>query len=775
MKLIVKTLLVVGLTMFLFLSLLYFIIRPFLLDDSIKLDHSVTLENLERINNHFYSEMEYLNSLNRDWAVWDDTYLFMSKEYRSYPDVNLNDDTFENNYINFIVYINKQNKMIYQKGYDLQHHKPVVLDPNFYQVFLSILEQGEEINNSLLILTDYGLTITSLQSIYKSNGEGPIAGTLIMGKFINESYIADIGKELSLPISLSRTNNNSLPSLFKVDIISNLKLSGSLFLQDYLGKEAFKISFISDRKFYLQKISSMKVLYAYLLITSVIFVILTIVLLNRFVLSRVRLLSSQLTLIQDNKDIKSRIKISNGHKDEITNLENSINRALSALEDKHNEVVKLAYFDQLTLLPNRYLLFQEFERYKQQVSEEIAILFVDLDGFKRINDSLGHKVGDELLKIVCERVQPIIIEKEGIMARLGGDEFVLLIKYTDKTDLENVIQKIIFEIGKEYQIDRYKTFVTASIGVSIYRKDGITLAQLLQNADIAMYEAKRSGKNQSHFFADLNNNSSYKQFLELENDLLYALKQNQFELYYQIIVNGSSRQVVGVEALLRWKHPTKGMISPAKFIPIAEEIGLMPAIGQWVLEEAIKQMEEWHRKGMNHLTLAINLSKSQMKDQSFIEKLDQVLLESNFPASKLQLEITESNINNYLKEVIEFMKELKKRNVCIALDDFGVGTSSLQYLKELSIDIIKIDRNFIENVPTQSFDTLLLSGIFEIIKGLDLEVVVEGIERLEQLEFVTAHIHSNLQGFYFSKPLPSVELETILLKEDQFQPVAHRK
>ncbi|MGX6445302.1 EAL domain-containing protein [Neobacillus sp. K501] len=757
MKLKGKMVLVVGITVFLFLTLLYIIIRPSILEDSVKFDKSNVQKELETINHQIQSKKDTLNRTNRDWAVWDETYYYLQGENPEYVGVNLQDDTFDNNLINYMIFLDSENHLVDQKGYDYIQKKPIELGSDFYQIFLPILS-SDKMNSSQLVMSDLGLTMNSIRSVYKSNGKGESAGTLIMGKMVNASFIKRLGEGLSLDLSFKQVKPTN-SHLTNVTQISEKKIKGSFYIKDYSEKETFEISFISNRDFYIQKKSSIKQLSKTVLFTGLFFILLITVLLNQFILSRVQGLSFQLMEIQENKKVNSRIKISKGHKDELTDLEHSINRMLTSLEEKHNEIVQLAYYDQLTLIPNRYSLFRQFTRITAAYEGKLAILFFDLDGFKKVNDSMGHKTGDALLQSVCERVLPIIKQHNGIMARYGGDEFIILLKYHEKSELESFIEKLLQEVGKEYLLSTYKASVTASIGVSSYPQDGQMLEQLLQKADIALHEAKKNGKNQFVFYQDLTTNRNYINLLELENDLKFALGKNQFEIYYQTIVCGKSHRISGVEALLRWHHPDKGMISPAVFIPIAEETGLMPAIGEWVLVEAVKQISELHQKGFEDLTLSVNVSKSQMKDSRFIRKLDQVLTESNFPPSLLQIEITESDVNNELAEIQRFSHELKKRKVKLALDDFGVGTSALVYLKELPIDVIKIDRNFIKNVPSETFDTLLLSGIFEVITGLNLEVVIEGVESEEQLDYISFHFNSMIQGFYFSRPMPFTILE----------------
>ncbi|MFD2045233.1 EAL domain-containing protein [Ornithinibacillus salinisoli] len=764
MKLKAKTLLVLWVTTAVFIALIYIVFRPIMLEDSIELDRSSALKNLERINNILIGQMESLNRTNRDWSVWDDTYLFIKHEYPAYPDVNLQGDTFENNILNFMIYLDRNNEVVDQRGYDLEKRINVDLDPNFHSNFLPLFQSSNQIDDTFLISTSYGLTMTSLQSVYKSSGDGPSAGTLIMGRFINQRSITKIGERLSLSLSLNQLDSGVDQAGPIVDNISESELKGSLFLEDHLEEAIYEISYTDEREFYLQKKEDISRLLGYLIIIGMVLTFLVIFFLNRFILTRVEKLSLQLNKIQQSKNLQTRVSLGNGSKDEITALSYSINEMLSSLEDKQNEITKLAYSDQLTLLPNRYLFRKEFERYKKEGQEKMSLLFFDINDFKRVNDLLGHNIGDSLIKEVSGRVLPIIKEQDGLLARYGGDEFVILIINKDMATIRTIIETILHEVDKEYRVGPFKTFATVSIGVSNYPQDGETLEELLQKADIAMYEAKKSGRNQYIYYEDLTSASSYRDLLELENDLNFALQNKEFELYYQPIYSGSEREMVGVEALLRWNHPTNGQISPTRFVPVAEEMGLMPSIGLWILEAAIDQANKWYQKGLIGF-VSINISKTQMKDSSFIDKLDQLIKKYPFMPPMIHFEITESDITHYVREVVAFAKELKKRKVKIALDDFGVGTSSLLYLKELPIDVIKIDRNFIKNVPEDHYDSVLLAGILKITKELNLEVIIEGIESPEQIEYITSRSDAKLQGYYFSKPKPAYELEKTLRLE----------
>ncbi|MCA1040438.1 EAL domain-containing protein [Bacillus infantis] len=749
-----KTFLVVGSAIALFLSVIFLFIWPALLKDANQMDKRTVLKELQRIESHLSSQADVLNRTNLDWAVWDDTFLFLKGEYPNYPAVNLLPETFENNQVNFMLFLDGSGSNIYQSAYDLKRKEPIRLPAEFYKDF-SGLDKAQG-----FVMTELGLAFYSVQPVYKSDGSGTAAGSLIMGKFLDHNYVDKMGKELGLLLSFSK-QKEKLGKKLAVETYSDTKMKGNLLIKELEGSGSYGISILMDREFYRQKRSSLIQQCYYIAGFSAIMLLLVLFLLDRFILSRVASLSENLRGIQERRDTGLRLPISSKHRDEITNLEQSINKVLVSLEDKNREIRDLAYIDQLTGLPNQAFLF---EYYLTSLKGMKAVFFFDLDGFKRINDTLGHQAGDIFLKEIAEKVKGLAAAKNGLFARLAGDEFALLVNTRSRKELEEIAGRILSQVGKEYETFQFKAFTTASVGIAVSPQDGTTLDTLLQKADIAMYEAKSTGKNQFVFYEDISSGSYYKNLLELEHELKYAVERNELEIYYQPIMDKEGKYVVCVEALLRWNHPAKGLISPDKFIPIAEETGLINRMGSWVLEEAVKQVGKWHADGFEELSLAINLSKSQMKDGRFVKKLDEVLARYHFTPGLLQIEITESDVSDYKKELLPFVEDLRKRKVKIALDDFGVGTSSLIFLKDLPVDTIKIDRNFVRKVPFQAFDTVLLTGIYKILNELGLDCVTEGIETEEQLEYIRGSSDSKLQGYYFSKPLPAPELEKQLNK-----------
>lgn len=415
-----------------------------------------------------------------------------------------------------------------------------------------------------------------------------------------------------------------------------------------------------------------------------------------------------------------------------------------------------ATHDVLTDLPNRSLLY---DRIKQAIITEtrynksIALLFFDLDRFKLVNDSLGHEFGDKLLCAVAKRLLSKI-RNEDTLARLGGDEFVLVLsKLSHDQDIINIAEKIISSFDQLFIIDGHDITITSSIGISLFPRDGSTPGELLKNADLAMYQAKEQGGNQFVFYMDKLSQQSSKKFTK-ETELREAIKNNEFFLLYQPEYEIDSTDVLSVEALIRWQHPKKGLILPIAFIPAAEDSGLIVPIGEWVIREACKQIKAWHAEGLHMIRVAVNVSSQQLKQTNFAEKVQQILTEFDVPAKYLEIEITENVVITHV-EVIHMINQLKALGVNIVLDDFGTGNSSLNYLKHIHIDRLKIDRSFVRNISRSHSDEVIIEAIIAMSKSLNFKVLAEGVETQGQLDFLKSKNCDEVQGFFYSQPLSS--------------------
>jgi diguanylate cyclase (GGDEF)-like protein/PAS domain S-box-containing protein len=442
-------------------------------------------------------------------------------------------------------------------------------------------------------------------------------------------------------------------------------------------------------------------------------------------------------------------------------------------EDKIKE---LAFFDQLTGLPNRTLLL---DRLKQAMTASSrndshgALLFIDLDNFKTLNDTLGHDMGDLLLKQVAERLATCVRQGDTV-ARLGGDEFVVMLaNLSDSerdaaTDIEAVAEKVLSTLNQTYQLNNVAFHSTASIGVTLFKGQVASLDDLMKQADLAMYKAKDSGRNTFRFF-DPAMESVVKERVALEADLRRAVESKQFVLHYQAQVVGKGR-VTGAEALVRWQHPDRGMVSPADFIPLAEEAGLILPLGHWVLETACAQLAKWAaRPEMAHLTIAVNVSAHQINRPDFVEQVLAVLESTGANPLRLKLELTESLLVHNVEQIIEKMFALKAKGVGFALDDFGTGFSSLSYLKRLPLDQLKIDQSFVRDVLTDPNDAAIARTVVALAQSLGLAVIAEGVETEAQRDFLASEGCHAYQGYFFSRPLPIDGFEQFV-RESGFPP-----
>jgi diguanylate cyclase (GGDEF)-like protein len=424
----------------------------------------------------------------------------------------------------------------------------------------------------------------------------------------------------------------------------------------------------------------------------------------------------------------------------------------------------LASHDSLTGLPNREMFNQLLHfaieaagRYERQ----FAVLFIDLDRFKIINDSLGHEAGDTLLVQIADRLRHNLRSSD-IVARLGGDEFVVILEQSaERGDIESTARKLLLAVSEPIQLSGHECHTTASIGIAMFPADGTDVHTLTKNADMAMYLAKEDGKNDFRFFTRGVKMQSIER-LTLETSLRHALERNEFSLHYQPKVDLATRQITGVEALLRWTHPEHGMLPPAQFIPLAEETGLIVPIGRWVLKEACAQNMAWQRRGLRPVSMAVNLSPRQFADEGLLQDIDEALLASGMSAVLLQLEVTESMMMRNVARAIKVLDAVQSRGIRLAIDDFGTGYSSMSLMKQFPIDTIKIDRSFVRDLPDDSEDQAIAQAIISMGKALGMTVVAEGVETPEQETFLRSHGCDEMQGFLFSKPLSPEAMADLL-------------
>ncbi len=438
----------------------------------------------------------------------------------------------------------------------------------------------------------------------------------------------------------------------------------------------------------------------------------------------------------------------------------------------------LAYYDSLTKLPNRYLFRELLARsleYAKRYNHAYTVMMIDLDNFSRINDTLGHDVGDELLQLVSSRLVNVLRSSDFIaridgdehsVARMGGDEFIVLLQDLDDTShTGNIVRRILEDLTRAYDLRGHEIFITVSIGIVVFPDNGNDVDTLIKNADTALNHAKKNGKNNFRFYSESMNKTSFN-LLTMEANLHRAIEREEFLLYYQPKVDIISKKIVGAEALIRWKTSDGVLVSPADFIPVAEKNGLIVPIGDFVLKEACRQNKQWQDTEADKISVAINVAGLQFEKKNFIGKVYSALDETGLAPEYLNIEITETMIMNNPQKAIEILNELKKTGIGISMDDFGTGYSSLNYLQKLPLDVLKIDGSFIRDVTVNPNDAAIVKAIIAMAKSLKLEVVAEGVEDKEQLEFLEKHGCEIIQGYFFSKPLPADDFYTLLTNWD---------
>ncbi|HEY2782300.1 MAG TPA: EAL domain-containing protein [Steroidobacteraceae bacterium] len=431
------------------------------------------------------------------------------------------------------------------------------------------------------------------------------------------------------------------------------------------------------------------------------------------------------------------------------------------LEAANAELQHQATHDALTSLPNRVLFMDRLDReivHAERDGHRFAVLALDLDRFKLINDTLGHAAGDQLLAHVARRLSGAIREVDTV-ARTGGDEFLLLIADTrDQSDLAAVATKIGKALAESFSINATEMHTTASIGISVYPTDGTSADSLVAHADEAMYCAKKAGRNEYQFF-NLAMSVFSQERLDLENDLRRAIALDQLKVFYQPKSDVMSGRISSVEALLRWRHPTRGLVSPVDFIPVAEESGLILSIGEWVLREACGQASDWRRAGVPFLRVAVNVSPVQFRQSNFLQTVRKALLDFDLEPQYLEIELTETTVMVNAEGSVEILEELSRMGVVVSIDDFGTGYSSMSYLRRFPIDKLKIDRSFISDLTTNAADASIVRAIISLAHSLRLKVVAEGVETAAQLEHLRALGCDQYQGFYRSAAVPPSEIE----------------
>ncbi|MBI4838696.1 MAG: EAL domain-containing protein [Nitrospirae bacterium] len=563
-------------------------------------------------------------------------------------------------------------------------------------------------------------------------------------------------------------------------IVLDREVIGTVFIQCDLDKLYKGIAWNTGAVFVLMAVS---IFIAFLLMSTLLQSI------TKPMMSIIQLMKTISTT--KNYTLRSPIK----RQDEIGDLSGGFNEMLEQIQARDAEIKRsyeqllqeftvrrqaedtikhMVYYDSLTGLPNRVLFTDRLSQVifqSQRSNKKLAVMFLDLDRFKNINDTLGHPTGDLLLKAVADRLLKSLRQSDTIshdvtdeftISRHGGDEFTILLPGVNHVrDAARVAQKVLDTLTERFRVGVHELFISASAGISMFPTDGDNAETLIKNADIAMYTAKEHGRNNYQFFTSSMNASVFER-LTVENSMRKAIKKDEFFMHYQPRVNIKTGRITGMEALVRWQHPEFGLVPPAQFIPLAEETGLIIPIGEQILWKTCKQNKTWQDSGLPHLRVGVNLSARQFQQQNLVEMIALALNNTGLSPASLEIEITESTIMKDVGRTVRILNKIYDMGIQIAIDDFGTGYSSLSYLKAFPIDMLKIDRSFMMGVTINQSDAAIVNAIIAMAHILKLKVIAEGVETEEQLQFLRSGLCDDVQGYFFSRPLPPDEFEQLL-------------
>ncbi|MBK5243061.1 EAL domain-containing protein [Clostridium sp.] len=592
--------------------------------------------------------------------------------------------------------------------YSIKKYKLMDLNPeNFALEVLKIMREGLIIANHEGLIKDINTGALKLLGYEKNQ----LVDKLISDLFSERIDLSKLANCSSFEIEIVQNNNNKLPVL----------LSSSI-LKDEWGDSLGIVCIFQD-------------------------------------ISEIKLAQKELIKSHEGLEIKVLERTS-----ELSKSNKELEHEINVCIDMEEKIKKLAYFDYLTGLPNKRLFIDRLEKCIIEAipnEKALGVLFLDLDSFKRINDTMGHAKGDELLKMVSKRLLNTIKESDTV-CRVGGDEFLILIRNLDNENyIREISEEILSTFKKSFIIDSNELYMTTSIGGAVYPVDGQDVETLIKNADIAMYKAKGKGINKFELCTAIFKEGLAKE-MKLTNCLYKAIERNEFELYYQPQVSVISGKIIGMEALIRWNSAELGRVSPVDFIYIAEKTGLILPIGEWVLKTACSQNKKWQDAGIFNVPVAVNLSVNQFQNKRIIEDIIKILKETGLNPKYLELEITENIIMKETEYIIESLKQLKALGVEIAIDDFGTEYSSLNYIKQLPVDKIKIDISFVRGISINREDEAIIKVIISLARNLDLKVIAEGVETKEQLDFLKEQMCDEIQGYYYYKPVQAHIIEELM-------------
>lgn len=811
MKLRNKILIVLTLAWLLFLGFAYvgskyFLTRSFLELEKDRADRDLARvdQALDQINNSLYT-------FTSDWSHWNDLYDYMQGKNPQFVPNNLNMSAYVNSNINLMTFWNNENKLVVGSAIDTDNQKISAYHRGLEKYIYpgSIVFNRKDVNKDLsgYVLTDEGILLLAACAITDGDKIQPPLGAAIFGRNLNQDLVDQIIDTTKVNLQLIQLKTINTDAYLKKIMglltkdprghysspITNDTLQGYTLIKDIFNNPIGMFRMTTPRAIFLTGYKAINYYLVSFVILGILLMALLMWLLRVLIIKRLERLDKQIGFIGSENAIKQRVDA--GGSDELTSVSKEINAMLDIIQASHEQLehrvverteelqktnvqlqdeiierksvereltvhkehlIRLAHYDSLTSLPNRVFFNEILNKviaHSNDTKKSFAVLFVDLDRFKNINDALGHTIGDHVLKQMAVRFSGLLRPSD-VLARLGGDEFIILANpVEDENEINTIANKILASAESPTHVEGHEFYISASIGISRFPEDGNSMELLLKNADMAMYKSKHTGGGVATYYTqDMDTTAS--EHMKMEAALRRAIQNNEFVLYFQPQLDLKDDTIHRVEALIRWKDPTLGLVSPGAFIPIAEETGLIMPIGEWALNEACYIAKKWQSEGYDPVSIAVNISPKQFKHQDVAQIIDNALKNSSLDAQYLEIEITETAVMDDVDEAIVKLEKICDMGVKISMDDFGSGYTSINYLRKYPISILKIDQTFIKGLPDNPNDIAITTAVIALGHNLGMEIVAEGVETAEQMQFLAENQCDLIQGYFLSRPLP---------------------
>ncbi|MCB2295602.1 EAL domain-containing protein [Clostridium algoriphilum] len=769
MKLSVKLFSIVFLGSLILILFIYMFSKIFLLKSFTDIEIDKAHTDAKVVLNFIQNDLSRMNSMNLDYARWDETYNYLNNRNNDYLSSNFDDTTsLAKAKISFIFITDSFGNTVYKKN----------IEDETKDIFTEALAKNITSNASKLLSNNNTKTIKgfvpygkipvliSTERITKSDGSGRSPGFLIFARYYDKDEIDAINQNTQLQTNLVNydkdliLNNDSAKKDTFVKVTDENFITSYGLLNNIFSEPSFFVKVTTQRKIFSKAKNTLDYYLLILLSVSILFSLSIFILIYSFVVKRIKIINSKVENVRNSNDVFPTIILKGN--DEISELGSKFNNMFHRLKKSDETIVSLANYDTLTGLANRKKLLENINELLENGKENLAFFFIALDKFKAINNSFGHEAGDMVLAKTAERLENNTRSKD-IVSRIAGDEFIVIIRdLKSSSSATETAEKILKVLSDAFIYNNNRLFIGASIGISLFPKHGTDVDTLIKNADLAMYEVKHSG---GHGYILYNNimNDKNNHMLETEKNLKNAIEKNEFITYYQPIIDLKSMKVISAEALIRWKREEK-VIQPIEFIPIAKKIGKMVEIDNWMLYNACAQCREWQKLGAKDFSISVNTSYKQLIQLDFVQLVMNILHEQLLDPRYLTLEITEDEAMEDIDLIIKVLLELNSRGVKISMDDFGTGYSSLNWLSKLPIETIKIDRSLIINLDSNSKNIVIVKSIIAIANSLNIKVIAEGIETETEFDTLKELQCDYIQGYLIGKSMPASDFQQNFIK-----------